>query len=422
MMNALKIKSEFTRNVFTLMTGTIIGQAIPIAITPILSRMYTPKDFGVFALFISVSTIASVVANGKYELAIMLPKREKDAINLCALSFIITFIYSSLLLIIIIVFHSKIINYVNSEAIGVWLYFVPLIVFFICSYNILKFYNNRLKKYKDIAKANVLKSIVLVTIQLLVFHLVKGATGLISGEIASRCFANLKLFNNIFKDKKLLSYISLNKMIVLAKKYKKFPLFTCPASLANSISNKLYEIILPVLYEMSTLGFYSMSMRTLSVPGALIGDAIGQVFFREASKEKNETGKAIKSFNSALIKLLLIGLPTYGLLFFIIEDLFAFILSEKWRIAGKYAQILIPLCFMQFIVGPLTYMNQINLKNKLGMYWQLGLVAITFIILYFVYIMKFEFKEMLQIYVFFSSLYYMFFLYLINKHTKKNNE
>ena len=79
MLKHLKPKSEFGRNVLTLMTGTTIAQAIPIAISPILTRIYTPEDFGVFALYISISTIFAVIVTGRYELAIMLPKKNKDA-------------------------------------------------------------------------------------------------------------------------------------------------------------------------------------------------------------------------------------------------------------------------------------------------------------------------------------------------------
>ena len=91
MINKLKPKSEFSRNVLTLMTGTTIAQAIPIAISPILTRIYTPEDFGMFALYMSVASILSVVATGRYELAIMLPKKDEDAVNIVALSIIISF-------------------------------------------------------------------------------------------------------------------------------------------------------------------------------------------------------------------------------------------------------------------------------------------------------------------------------------------
>ena len=89
MLNKLKPKSDFTRNVLTLMTGTTIAQAIPVAISPLLTRIYAPEDFGVYALFISLATIFGSVANARYELAIMLPKKDEDAINIFALGFII---------------------------------------------------------------------------------------------------------------------------------------------------------------------------------------------------------------------------------------------------------------------------------------------------------------------------------------------
>ncbi len=61
----IKPKSEFSRNVLTLMTVTTIAQAIPIAISPILTRIYTPEDFGVFALFLAILGVFSVVASAR---------------------------------------------------------------------------------------------------------------------------------------------------------------------------------------------------------------------------------------------------------------------------------------------------------------------------------------------------------------------
>lgn len=82
-------KSEFLRNVLTLMTGTTIAQAIPIANTPILTRLYTLADFGLLALFVAVTSILGSIANGRYEMAIMLPKKDEDAINIAALGLLI---------------------------------------------------------------------------------------------------------------------------------------------------------------------------------------------------------------------------------------------------------------------------------------------------------------------------------------------
>jgi len=126
-------KGNFVKNILTLMTGTTIAQAIPIAFTPILTRLYTPKDFGVLGLFVAITSILSVIANGRYELAIMLPEKDIDAINIVALGAIISTALSVVILIIVLLFHNVIAKKLGNSSIEPWLYFIPITVFF-CRY------------------------------------------------------------------------------------------------------------------------------------------------------------------------------------------------------------------------------------------------------------------------------------------------
>ena len=104
MIKKSKIKSEFTRNVLTLMTGTTISLAIPIAISPILTRIYTPEDFGVFSLYMAITTIIAVIATGRYELAIMLPKKDENAADILILSLIVSLVISLISFLIVFFF------------------------------------------------------------------------------------------------------------------------------------------------------------------------------------------------------------------------------------------------------------------------------------------------------------------------------
>ena len=422
MLTKLKPKSEFTRNVLTLMTGTTIAQAIPIAISPILTRLYTPEDFGVLALFVAITSIFGSIANGRYELAIMLPKKDEDAINIAALGFIITSIISFILLILVSLFHDYFVNLLNNDNIGIWLYFVPIAVFFTGLYNILNYFNNRKKYYKDIANATIIKSIITAVIQLSIGFLKGGASGLISGQLISQMFANMRLFKNIIKDKVLISNISKIKIIALAKRYKDFPKFTLWAGLLNTSSTQLTNILISSMFSIKTLGFYSLTQRLLAMPSALIGGSIGQVLFQEASKEKQNTNYINISFYSTLKKLIFISLPSFFILYFIVEDLFAFVFGVEWRVAGVYAKILIPLFAISFIVSPLTILNQVNKKNKLGMQWQIGLLFLYMSILYISNYFSLNFLTTIKLISIIISSYYLFFLYLICNHAKEVNE
>jgi len=413
MLNNLKPKSEFSRNVLALMTGTTIAQAIPIAISPILTRLYSPEDFGVFALFIAITSIFGSIANGRYELAIMLPRKDEDAINIFALGFIITTTISFLLLLIVLIFHDNIVNLLNNESIGVWLYFVPIAVFFTGLYNILNYFNNRQKNYKDLAKATIIKSIVTAIIQLSVGFLKVGVSGLISGQIVSQFFANTKLLRNIMKDKLLISKISKVKIIALAKRYKDFPKFSMWAILANTLSTQLINILISAFYSVATLGFYSLVQRLLGMPSSLIGSSIGQVFFQQATKEKQKTGKAIKTFNSTVKKLIIIGLPSFGILFFIVEDLFSFVFGEEWRIAGTYAQIVIPLFFIRFIVATVTVVNSIFEKQKISLVWQLSLLLFSILSIFLSNILGLVFINFLYLFMIVTFLHYIVLFFIL---------
>jgi O-antigen/teichoic acid export membrane protein len=157
----------------------------------------------------------------------------------------------------------------------------------------------------------------------------------------------------------------------------------------------------------------------LAMPSTLIGNAIGQVFFQEATKEKIETGKAINVFYNTIKKLLIIGIPSFGILFFLIEDLFAFVFGERWRIAGVYAQILTPFYLIRFVVSPVSIINQIYLKNKLGLYWQLGLLILQVLIVYIGYIFKFNFETVVYMTSIGLSLYFLYYIYIINGYLHK---
>jgi O-antigen/teichoic acid export membrane protein len=400
------------------MTGTTIAQAIPIAISPILTRIYTPEDFGVFALFIAVTAIFGTIANGRYELAIMLPKKDEDAINIFALGFIITTFISLLLLILVLIFQDKIVDILKNEDIRVWLYFVPIAVFFAGLYNILNYFNNRKKQYKDLAKATILKSIVLAIVQLSIGFIKQGATGLISGTIISQFFANTKLLTNIIKDKVLISKISKVKIIALAKRYKDFPKFSMWAGLANTLSSSLTNILISSFYGIATLGFYSLVQRVLGMPSALIGGAIGQVFFQQATKEKQQTGRAINSFNSTVKKLIIIGLPSFGILFFIVEDSFAFIFGEEWRVAGVYAQIVIPLFFMRFISSTVSSINIVFEKQRIGLYINILLLISSLSVFVISNFFDFDFNLFLYLFTYLLFVEYLIFLIYYKKLSK----
>ncbi|WP_151948821.1 lipopolysaccharide biosynthesis protein [Aliarcobacter butzleri] len=414
-----KSRSEFTSNIITLMTGTAIAQAIPIAISPILTRIYTPEDFGVFALFIAISAILGSVANARYESAIILPRKDEDAINIFALGFIVTCIVSFVCFFIIVVFNNYFTSLFENKEIGFWLYFVPIAIFFSGLFNILNYFNNRKKNYKDLRNATIIKSIILAIIQLLVGLFKPGASGLISGQIISNMFSNLKLLNNILKNKKIISSISKVKIIALAKKYKDFPKHATLSSLFDNLTLQLSSIMIPKMFSFIMSGYFFLASKIVNMPATLISNSISQVYLQKISENKNKNIKSFDILKNTLKKLFLIALPITIIGFFCSPYIFPILFGKEWVISGEIAQYLFLIFLIRFCVSPLSssFITSMELK-KLALWQYLYFISSSTLFLIVLHL-KLDLKIFLIIYVIHEYILYIIYLLLIILAVKK---
>ncbi|WP_222614559.1 lipopolysaccharide biosynthesis protein [Xenorhabdus nematophila] len=399
------------------MTGSTIAQAIPIAISPILTRLYTPEDFGVLALFTSLVTIFSVISTGRYEFAIMLPKKESNAANIAALSLGIVSIISTLILLIILLTHNKIVLFFNNPQIGPWLYFIPIAVFLTGIFNILNYYNTRLEKYKDISASNINKSITSGFLQLTIQIVKKGVTGLILGNVISLAVANFKLLKNALKTIDI-NQINLYKIRALAKRYIKFPKYSIWTALSNTAAYNICNITIAFLFNSATLGLYSISQRVLGTPISLIGSSISQVYFQEASSKIKENNELHSLFITTLKRLLLIGFPIFLFIYIFSPYLFGLFFGESWSIAGHYTAILTPFFYIRFVYVSLSTTTLITERQEIGLVCNIGLLIITLSILLITHIIKLKFETFLYIYSLTNFFYYSFLIFILNKLTK----
>ncbi len=354
-------KSEFRHNVLTLMTGATIAQAIPIAISPILTRIYTPEDFGVFALYMSVASIMSVLATGRYELAIMLPKKDKDAINIVALSILISFFVSFISFLIVFVFNTQIANILSSPQIANWLYFIPITVLLTGIYQSFNYWSNRKKQYKRLATSRVVQSGTTAASNLAMGFGGFGSSGLILGGILGQGVAATVLGKFVFReDRGLFAKINRLKIAVLAKKYKKMPIFNLPNALIDGFRLSGMMILISKYFSVASLGQFSLAWKILQIPISLIGGSISQVFFQEISSLKNEELYAVVT--QFIKKASMLSLPMFLIIYFFSEEIFLFVFGHNWKLAGKIASILSPWVFLNFLSMPLA--NILIILNK----------------------------------------------------------
>jgi O-antigen/teichoic acid export membrane protein len=392
LLNRIKPKSEFGRNILTLMSGATVAQAIPIAISPILTRLYTPEDFGVFALFIALLSVFGSVASGRYEQALLLPKKEEDAINLMALGFIITLLLSTFLLLILLLLHDTIVSLLNNTHIGAWLYFLPLAILFTGLFNVLSYFNNRKKHYADLRNAAIAKSFAGAVVQIAVGWIKSGAAGLIIGQMASLLAANAKLLKNTLADSTFFDRLSRVRIIALAKKYRDFPKFQGPHAILNSFSSQMPIYFFSAFFTSGVVGFFALSIRIVFLPLSIISSSAAKVFNEKAARSLGGQENLHFLTRNVLTSTVKKTLLPFAVIVLFAPDIFAFVFGTPWREAGVYTQILSPWLYMVFVVSMVAYIPNLYNQQKRALkleiiYTLLRLISLaTGIIFHSVYI------------------------------------
>lgn len=361
--------SVFGKSVLMLAGGTAIAQVLNIATSPIISRLFSPDDFGVLSVYTSILSIVAVFATLRYEFAIPIAEDDKSAINVLALTLGSVALISLISLAVFSFFGDAIATLLNAQQLTPYFWLVSLGVLASGTYVAFRYWAFRKKNFKTITRTTVNQSVAHQAINLLWGFFIGGPIGLIVGTIVGRSAGIWTLSWDIRRDQSnLIKSVSLAEVGRLAKRYVKFPLFSSWAAVLNSLGIQLPVLLLSSMYGTEVTGSFGFANRIVALPMTFIGVAIGEVFFSEASSIARTDPKRLLSLSRRLNKrLILIGIAPFSLLAIFGPALFAFVFGEAWREAGQYARVLSFMVFARFITTPVSNVFNILERQLLGL-------------------------------------------------------
>lgn len=374
-------KKSFAFDVLTLTGGTTFAQILTILSVPVLARLYQPENFGVWALYSSITSIISVIICMRYEYSIMLPELDEDAVNLLGVSFLAIGVVTVLTLAIIWFFKEPIINVLNSPQIENYLWLVPPFVIVNGIFLALNSWNSRTKLFRRLSISRISSSVSTTATQIIIGLVErKSPSGLIVGNLTGQSVATFILAGQIWRDDRNLIMKSLNwkKMYEGLKRYSKFPLIDSFSALMNSISWQLPAFLLAAFFSPTIVGFYSLGFRLLQMPMSLIGSSISQVFFQRASRASSR-GTLPLLVENVFKLLVIIGMFPILVLTIVGSDVFTVIFGEAWAEAGVYTQILGLWAFVWFISSPLDAIYLVVEKYHFGFRYNFFNLATRFL-------------------------------------------
>jgi lipopolysaccharide exporter len=370
-------KNEFARNVFTLMSATTIAQGIAILIYLVLAQIYSTSEHGIFALYMSIIAITGIMSTGKYESAVMMPRDEKKAFNLVALSSSLCVGFSLLLLFLVALFHRSFAILLGDPRIEKWLWFVPLSTLMIGLFQSLSYWSNRNKRYSSMAAANVGQSLSNSAIKVSTSKIFSNGGGLIAGAIIGQLIGILLFLRDLFlKDRKYFQVLSLTGIKEMAGEYSLFPRFNMIHNLINNFSANLPVFVIASKFGASEAGLYSFGFLMIFRPVNLVTSSFTQVFSQRIISQFNQGKKIFSDVRRLSVKLFQFGIIPFLIAGIAGPFIFSIFFGEKWTEAGRYMQILLPWIFIVLVSSPLSFLPDMLKRQQTAMWLDVIKIAV----------------------------------------------
>jgi lipopolysaccharide exporter len=372
------LPGSFKANVLTLMTGTAIAQMITVAISPVLTRLFTPEAFGALGVYLSLVAIVGAVVTLRFDQALMLPKDTEIAAVLFWNSMLSVGVISGFSFLGCVLFFKPLLSILKVREWPAVIFLLPLSLIFIGTYATLNSWSTRQKKFGRSSISQVVRSLAASGVQVFSGLLKAGPLGLIGGALTGDCFAALALAWQVKRDDWPILRRSCcwDKMKCAARQYREFPLFSSTQNLLNAISQNIPLLLLAKFFGPAVAGFYVLGVRGIQIPMNFFLTSLRQVFFQRASELYNQGGDTYALFKRTTISLLaLVAIPALAIILFG-PGLFAFVLGRQWLVAGEYARWLILWLMLMFANVPAVLFAQIYRKQRSVLIQDICLLAL----------------------------------------------
>jgi O-antigen/teichoic acid export membrane protein len=362
-------KSAFGADVLKLVSGTVFAQAITLATSPIITRLYSPDAFGVWAIFNSVTGIVGVVACLRYELSIMLPESDEEGANQLAISLLSVLSIASLSVVAVLLWKGPILAALKAPGLGPWLWMAPLAILVNGVYLALNYWNSRTRHFGRLSAVRVGASAASSAVQVGLGWAGRANGGaLIASSVVGTGLSAAVLAGQIGREdggvfRRGIRWRGIGEGI---RRHRKFPIYSTFSALMNTISWQLPPILLQRFFAASVVGYYALGNRLLRLPMDLIGGAISQVFFQRAvaARAAGTLAELVEATYRRLIRLSLVPIVLLGL---IAPEVFRLVFGSQWSEAGVYTQILSLWTFFWFLSSPLSTLFSVLERQELGL-------------------------------------------------------
>jgi O-antigen/teichoic acid export membrane protein len=343
-------KSSFVRAVLVLVSGTAAAHGITALAMPVLSRLYTPADFGVLAAFSGAMALLSVGACLRYDVAVALPECHEEAGRLLSVAVVVATVWALVVALVVGLAGQPIATWLGKPEAAQYAWLLPIGLLAAALSSTIQFWLVRQQAFKKLSQVRVAQSLSAAGVQLGAGLQGFGPLGLIAGPLVNQLSVCLILGRRVIEP---LKAATLSACWKTALKFSHYPRFSTLEALANSAGNQLPLVVIAAFTSPAEAGYLAMAIFLLQAPSALMGQAIGQVYLSRAPAE--HTAGKLSEFTADLVgKLFRLGTGPLLAIGMAAPVAFAWVFGSEWSRAGQLVAWMTPWFILQFITAPIS--------------------------------------------------------------------
>lgn len=407
--------SQFFRNAFLLTSSSVIAQVILLVAAPVIARLYTPHDFGISGVYLSVLGVMTVGCMFRYEPAIAASKTRREAAVVTKLSMSLA-ICTSLLLLALTGVAQRYVSHLHSDLrlISPFFYWVPIGTAMTGSYIALSVWAARFQEIRLLSRTKLQQAFSAVLVQLFIPWVHRGPAGLLVGQVAGQSGGAISLLRRAWlKDRDAFRGIGAREMAAAARRYIRFPTMAFPAIMLESLFLNAPLIVLTSLYGAVLAGWVTLASRVFFLPGLLVGRSLAQVFLGELA-ELSALGnrRALEDlFWRRLKQLSVIGIAICVVAAVLAPLLIPIVFGKEWRNAWVCAELLMPTLLGTLVASVFGSALDVLERQDLHLLRELGRTMLLLIAIAVLYIFRPPWQVALGILGVMTALAYVFFLW-----------
>lgn len=412
----------FVQNIAVVTGGNVMAKLIGFMSAPIITRLYTPAEYGVFSVFTSIIAIIGSVATLRYAVAIPLPSKEKDSDYLLKLSFLISFLLAFLFGLIIFIGGDYIINILSLDVIIPYLWLIPFAIIGKGLYNGLTNWAVRQRQFRLITKTKVVQGSSSAGIKVGLGFLGLAPDGLIFGALAQEFAGIFSLVSKLIKgNANFFREFNVKYVFWIAKRYRKFPLIQTWSQFLLSLGAELPVLLISSFFGASEVGIYGLSHTIINMPINLLGQSVSQVYYGEISKIGKHNPRKIYELSLSIIKKMFwLGLIPVSIIIIFGPYLFSLVFGEEWQDAGVYSRYLSILILTRFISSPIGNIFNVFERQGLQLTFNIVRIALVFLVFGVSNLMNISLLTTIGVYSLSMTIYYGFLSILIFNVVRKS--